>query len=156
MCARTRTGYLAIVILISALWLAVLQALTTLPVSAAHWAVDTGPPRAASVRAAGAVAPSTAESARSEAANVSEVRDPAQGDQELRPTATQRLLPADRAPNRSGGTLRSHVGPAAITSADLAASLAGAPRLEAHRVSHAAATRGGHLPYYPTAPPLQG
>jgi hypothetical protein len=143
------------VILISALWLAVVQALTSLPVSAPSWVVDTAPAHA-SVQAAGAVAVTTAARARPGAPVEAELRQPTQGDQEFRPSATQRLLPADRTSSRGAGTLRSHDGPVAITSAELAILLASVSPREAHRVSHAAATRGGHLPYYPTAPPLQG
>ena len=142
-------------ILISALWLAVVQALTSLPVSAPSRVSETAPAHA-SVQAAGAMAGTPATKGRPGAPDEAEARGPVQGDQEFRPSATQRLLPADRTSNRGTGSLRSHDGPAAITSAELTILLASAPPREAHRVSHAAAARGGHLPYYPTAPPLQG
>ena len=142
-------------LLFSALWLAVVQALTSLAVPAPLAGAAYGPSRVASVStAASKVADSASAIARSEAADTEELRR-GLGDEEFRPPAPHRSLVVDRTSNRSVPPLRSPVGLDAFTSPDLAVSLASARTRAAHCVSHAVAARGGHLPYYPTAPPLQ-
>ena len=120
-------------LLLAALWLAVVQALASSVVpTGRHWPVD-GPSRAASVGVSAA----------------------AVADGEFRPSTPQRLPAVGRTSDRSVPPLRSPTGLAAFASAELAALLASVPRA-AHQLSHAVASRGGHLPYFPTAPPLQG
>lgn len=120
-------------LLLSALWLAALQALASSAVpTGRHWAVD-GPSRAASVG----------------------VGATAVGDGDFRPSTPQRLPAVGRTSDRGVPPLRALLGLAAFASADLSALLASVPRA-GRQLSHAAASRGGHLPYFPTAPPLQG
>lgn len=134
-------------LLISALWLAAVHALATLAVPAGP--VD-GPSRLAAAQGA-----SSAEYARPQTADT-RLWALLLGDEQLRPAAPQRLRAVDRTSDRSVPPLRTPPGLAAVASANLALSLASLTPPARHRVSHAAASRGGLLPYYPTAPPLQG
>jgi len=140
-------------LLLSALWLAVVQALAPLAVPAALRGPVDG-----LARVSGVAASAGASSAG---------RSPAQkvgaglwagvlGDEEFRAPAPQRLPAVDRTSERSVPPLRSPVGPTAFVSAHVSLTLSSLAPPAQHRVSHAAVSRGGHLPYYPTAPPLQG
>ena len=140
-------------LLLSALWLAVVQALAPLPVPAALL----GPVHGLA-RVAGVAASAEASSA---------VRSPAQklgtrlwagvlGDEEFRAPAPQRLPAVGRTSDRSIPPLRSPTGPTAFAPAHLSLSLSSLAPPARHEVSHAVVSRGGHLPYFPTAPPLQG
>ena len=137
-------------LLISALWLAVVHALAPLAVpTALRGAVD-GPARLAGVAAsAGATSGEQSRPRRIEA------RQRVLGDEELRPPAPPRLRTAERTSDRSVPPLRSPIG-LAVASAHLSVSVACLAPPAQYRVSYAAVSRGGHLPYYPTAPPLQG
>ena len=115
-------------LLLSVLWLAVVQALASSAVPAGPRALVDGQWRAASVAVDG----------------------------EFRPPTPQRLPAVGRTSDRSVPPLRFPLGWAGFVSAALAALAAVVPPRAARGVSHAAASRGGHLPYYPTAPPLQG
>jgi hypothetical protein len=83
-------------------------------------------------------------------------RTPRSSDDALRAPAPQRLPVVRRTSDQSAPTLRSSAGPAGLASVALPVLSATVARCAAHRLSHAAAARGGHLPYFPTAPPLQG
>ena len=136
------------VILLSALWLAVIQALASSAVPAG------GPARAAevaitvSVRAAIDGAPNEREAGTGAWAAL-------HGEDALRPTAPQRLTAVDRTCGRGGAPIRSSAGLARLGYADPSPPPMCVPP-PPHQVSHAADSRGGLLPYYPTPPPLQG
>jgi len=139
------------VLLISALWLAVVHALAPLAVpTALRGAVD-GPARLAGVAASAGAASAEQSRPLPEARRWARVL----GDEKLRPPAPQRLRTAERTSDRSVPPLRSPIG-LAVASAHLSVSLASLAPPAQYRVSYAAVSRGGHLPYYPTAPPLQG
>lgn len=140
-------------LLVSALWLAVVQALAPLAVPAALQGPVDGRLRVASVAAS--LRANSAEHARPHAADI-RLRALLLGDEQFRPTAPQRLRSVDRTSERSVPPLRSQLGLAAVAHTALADSPASLGSPARFQVSHAAASRGGHLPYYPTAPPLQG
>ena len=136
-------------LLLSALWLAVVQALAP---AAPHGPVG-APWRLAGVEAS------------AEGVSAGHARTPTAdsalwallaGGQEFRPSAPQRLPGFDRRSERGTPPLRSPLGPVGVASAGIHLSLASLAPPARYQVSHAAASRGGHLPYYPTAPPLQG
>lgn len=139
-------------LLLSALWL-VVQALAPLAVPAALQGPVDG-----LARVSGVAASAEASSAgRSPAQKVgTRLWAGVLGDEEFRAPAPQRLPAVGRTSDRSVPPLRSPVGPAAFVPAHLSLSLSSLAPPAQHRVSHAAVSRGGHLPYYPTAPPLQG
>ena len=139
-------------LLLSALWL-VVQALAPLAVPAAPQGPVDG-----LARVSGVAASAEASSAgRSPAQKVgTRLWAGVLGDEEFRAPAPQRLPAVGRTSDRSVPPLRSPVGPAAFVPAHLSLSLSSLAPPAQHRVSHAAVSRGGHLPYYPTAPPLQG
>jgi hypothetical protein len=141
------------VLLLSALWLAVVQALAPLAVPAALRGPVDG-----LARVSGVAASAEASSAgRSPAQKVgTRLWAGVLGDEEFRAPAPQRLPAVGRTSDRSVPPLRSPGGPAALVPAHLSLSLSSLAPPAQHRVSHAAVSRGGHLPYYPTAPPLQG
>jgi hypothetical protein len=145
------------VLLVSALWLAVVQALASSAVPAGVRAPVAGSSRAASVEVTATVAATATDDARLEKATGTRLWTLQHGDEEFRPPVPQRL-PAvvDRTNGRGVPPLRPPAGLARFASADLSVSLASVAPLAAAQPSHAAASRGGHLPYYPTAPPLQG
>ena len=140
-------------LLFSALWLAVVQALAPLAVPAALQGPVGGQLRVAGVAAIPGA--NSAEHARPRAADT-RLRALLLGEEQFRPAAPQRLRSVDRTSERSVPPLRSALGLGAVAHTDLANSPASLGLPARHRVSHAAASRGGHLPYYPTAPPLQG
>ena len=138
------------VILLSALWLAVIQALASPAVPAG------GPARAAEVTITASVGTTGVGGTRNEPeAGGTGTRAALHAEEGLRPTAPQRLTVVDRTCGRGAPPIRSSAGLARLGSADLSlpAACVSPP---AHQVSHAAASRGGHLPYYPTPPPDQG
>ena len=138
------------VILLSALWLAVIQALASPAVPAG------GPARAVEVAITVSVRAAVIDGARNEReAGTGAWGAALHGEEELRPTAPQRLTAVDRTCGRGGPPIRSSAGLTRLAYADLSPPPACVPP-PAHQVSHAAASRGGHLPYYPTPPPLQG
>ena len=140
-------------LLLSALWLAVVQALATLAAPAGlHGPVD-APWRLAGVEVS--VEGVSAGHARTPTAD-SALWALLAGGQEFRPSAPQRLPGFDRRSERGAPPLRSPLGLAGVSSAGIHLSLASLAPPARYQVSHAAASRGGHLPYYPTAPPLQG
>ncbi|HKH91578.1 MAG TPA: hypothetical protein VKA54_07230 [Gemmatimonadaceae bacterium] len=142
-------------LLLSALWLAVVQALTS-AVPASLGVPIAGLSRVASVGVAGTRAASTSAPAHPASAAATTRRAPRLGDEEFRPPASQRLSAVERASNRSLPPLRPPAGLAALAPAGLSLPLLNVRSRAGHQLSHAAASRGGHLPYYPTAPPLQG
>jgi len=81
---------------------------------------------------------------------------PRSGDEGLRAPAPQPLQVVGRASDRRPDALRPLHGLAAPARAWLRVLPGTGWRGAARDVSHAAAARGGHLPYFPTAPPLQG
>ena len=139
-------------ILLSALWLAVVHALASSAVPAdrqgpvgAPWhlagvAVTAGETSAAHARVPGAQ---------------SGLWAVLLGDEQFRAPDSQRSRTFDRTTGRGIPPLRSPLGLAAASAA-LVLCLASLTPPTEHRRSHAVASRGGHLPYYPTAPPLQG
>jgi hypothetical protein len=139
------------VILLSALWLAVVQAFASPAVPAG------GPARAAEVTITASVSAIGVDGARNEReAGGTGSWAALHREGELRPTAPQRLTVVDRTCGRGGAPpIRASAGQARLGSADLSRPAACVPP-PAHQVSHAAASRGGHLPYYPTPPPEQG
>ena len=140
-------------VLLSALWLAVVQALASSAVPAGPYgSVDA---RWRLVGVAVTAEETTAAHARRLPSNQSGLWAALLGDEQFRAPASQRLPAVDRTSDRGIPPLRSPLGLAAAP-ADLALSFASISPLAGHQVSHAAASRGGHLPYYPTAPPLQG
>jgi|SRR5829696_935180 len=141
--------------LFSALWLAAVHALASLAVPTGLRGPLGGPSLAAGVEVTASAAATASDRARPETTAGTTLWS-LLGDEEFRPTATQRLLIVSRTSDRSVPPLRSPVGVVASASAQLSLSLASVPPPAAYQVSHAAASRGGHLPYYPTAPPLQG
>jgi hypothetical protein len=151
-----RTCYLAFVLLLSALWLAVVHALASLAPPAHLRGTGDGTSRVASVRLLVTKAASAPDRARPAMAPATGPRTPRPGDEELRPPAPQRSLGVDRTSNRGVPPQRSPAGLAAFPSADFPVLPASESPRAAHHVSHAVAARGGHLPYFPTAPPLQG
>lgn len=144
-------------LLLSALWLAVAQALASSAVPAGVGAPADELPRVASVAVTATVAATATDDARPEKAAGTGLWALLHGDEEFRPP-TPRRLPAvvDRTNGRGVPPLRSPAGISRSASADLSVSLPSAAPRGAHQQSHAAASHGGHLPYYPTAPPLQG
>ena len=135
-------------LLLSALWLAVLQALASTAPAGLSGPVD-GPSRLAAV----AAVPGAASAAHPRSA---ETKLWALADENFRPSAPERLRTVERTSDRSVPPLRSPLGLLAVAAPGLSLSLASLTPPAQHQVSHAAASRGGHLPYYPTAPPLQG
>ena len=136
------------VILLSALWLAVVQALS--PVVPAG-----GPARAAEVAITASVGTTGVDGARHERDAGTGAWSALHREGVLRPTAPQRLTAVDRTCGGSVPPIRSSAGLARLRFADLSLPAACVPP-PAHQVSHAAVSRGAHLPYYPTPPPLQG
>ena len=144
-------------LLVSALGLALVQALASSAVPAGVRAPVDGSSRAAGVEVTATVAATATDDVRPETAAGTRLWTLLHGDEEFRPPVPQRLpTVVDRTNGRGVPPLRSPAGISRSTSADFAVSLASAAPPAAHQVSHAAASRGGHLPYYPTAPPLQG
>src|SRR6187402_2238917 len=140
-------------LLLSALWLAVVQALASLAVPAGLRGPVDAPWRLAGVEVtAGAVSAGHARAPTAEPTLWALLG----GDQQFRPSAPQRLPAFDRRSERGAPPLRSPLRLDGVASADIHISLASLAPPARHRVSHAAASRGGHLWYYPTAPPLQG
>ncbi len=140
-------------LLLSALWLAVVQALAPLAVPAALRGPVDGLARVSGVAASAEASSAGRSPARKGGARL---WAGVLGDEEFRAPAPQRLPAVDRTSERSVPPLRSPVGQTAFVSAHLSLSLSSFALPAQHRVSHAAVSRGGHLPYYPTAPPLQG
>lgn len=133
-------------LLFSALWLAVVHALA--PLAALRGPVD-GASRLVGVAA-------TPRASSVEHSRPQRLQALLLGDEQLRPPAPQRLRTVDRTSDRSGPPLRSPLGLAAVAPANIALSRASLTPPARHQESHAAASRGGLLPYYPTAPPLRG
>ena len=141
--------------LLSALWLAAVHTLASLAVPTGLRAPVDAPSRVVDVAVTAKAAGDASEPARP-GTTAERGLWALFGDEEFRPSAPRRLPAVDRTSDRSIPPLRSPTGLAASVPADLSLSLASVPQTAAHRVSHAVASRGGHLPYYPTAPPLQG
>jgi hypothetical protein len=139
------------VLLRSALWLAVVQALASIAPAGLPGPVD-APSRLAAVAAPGADSAAHAQTRSAE----TKLWALLLGDEQFRPPAPQRLRSVERTSDRGVPTLRSPFGLVAVAAADLSFSLASLAPPAQHRLSHAAASRGDHLPYYPSAPPLQG
>jgi hypothetical protein len=137
------------VILLPALWLAVIQALASPAVSAG------GQVRAAETTITASVRATANEDARNAREAGTGAWAALHGEESLRPTAPQRSTAVDRTCGPGGAPIRSPAGLARLGYAELSPPRACVPP-PAHQVSHAAASRGGHLPYYPTPPPLQG
>ena len=140
-------------LLISALWLAVVHAMASLAIPAGARGPVDGQWRLAGIAATRGASPvGLARPQRAER----RLWGLFLGDEQFRPSAPQRLRAADRSSDRSVSPLRSPPGVVAVASAGLPLSPASLMPPARHQLSHAAASRGGHLPYYPTAPPLQG
>jgi len=137
------------VILLSALWLAVIQALASPAVPAGR------PVRAAEVTLTASVGSIGVDGAPNEREAGTGAWAALHAEDALRPTAPQRLTLVDRTCGRDAPPIRSSAGLSRLRSADLPLPTACVPP-PPHQESHAAASRGGLLPYYPTPPPLQG
>ena len=161
----TASCYLASVPLLTALWFAVLHALALAAPSplggtgdrlSRGIAVRVSDTRGDAAGAATGEAAEEAALARSAAAPAMEQWAPRSGDEGLRAPAPQPLRAVGRMSDRGPDALRPLHG-LAVPARAYVRVLPGAGRRGAARdVSHAAAARGGHLPYFPTAPPLQG
>jgi hypothetical protein len=136
------------VILLSALWLAVVQALSS--------AVPAGgPARAAEVAITASVAATGVDGARNERDAGTGAWSALHAEEVLGPTAPQRLTAIDRTFGGGAPPIRTSAGLVWLRFADLSLPAACVPP-PGHQLSHAAASRGAQLPYYPTPPPLQG
>jgi hypothetical protein len=114
------------------------------------------PSRAATVGVTATAAATAADRARGDEAAGTGLWTLLHADGEFRPSARGRLPAVGRTSDRSVPPVRSPGGLARFASADLSVLPVRVAPPAAHQLSHAAASRGGLLPYYPTAPPRQG
>jgi len=143
-----------VLLFLSALWLAAVQAFASVGPAGLRASMD-APTRVASVGVS-ASAPTGWSGSSAETELGTTPWTLLLGDGEFGLSAPQRLPAVSRVCDRGVSLLRSPLGSATLASATLSLASASVAASAAHRVSHAAASRGGHLPYYPTAPPLQG
>jgi hypothetical protein len=147
-------GYLLAMMLLALLWFAVLNALASTSPAPLRGG-GSGPPHVASVRQSSAN-DATSGGGYRDGTPTLDWRFRPRGHHGLRTAAPGPLPTVGRIAGRGADARRSFHGGAASIIAHRLLPGAARSRTAPGDVSHAAVARGGHLPYFPTAPPFQG